>query len=73
MDKLMEEVFREVKSEPNKEFTPRDLSLLQSPADIKMAMIYLYVNGYVSGKPKYSDKKHLKGEIDYMEWICFSP
>lgn len=47
MDKLAKEILAEVKAQPDREFKPRDLSHLQSIADVQMQMMWLYENGYV--------------------------
>lgn len=49
MDRLAKEILEEVKAHPGKEFRPRDLSHLQSIADVQMQMMWLCENGYVSG------------------------
>jgi len=72
MDPLMKDILAEVKSKPNTKFKPNDLSHLQSPLDIKYAMIYLYTYNCVSGEPVYSSDPLRVGEIEYMKWICFS-
>lgn len=69
MDKLSEDILREVRSQPGKRFTHADLSYLQSPSDIKYAMIDLYMKGLVRGEPVYSENPALVGEIEYFKWI----
>jgi len=50
MDKLALEILAEVKRNPGKIFYPNDLLHLQSYSDIKMQMLWLYQNGYISGR-----------------------
>jgi hypothetical protein len=49
MDRLAKEILAEVKANPGREFSPKDLSHLQSIADVQMQMMWLYENGYVGG------------------------
>ena len=49
MDRLAKEILEEVKAHPGKEFRHRDLSHLQSIADVQMQMMWLYENGHVGG------------------------
>ena len=50
MDRLAKEILEEVKAQPGRNFRLRDLSHLQSIADLQMQMLWLYENGYVSGE-----------------------
>jgi hypothetical protein len=50
MDRLAKEILEEVKANPGRNFRPKDLSYLQSIADVQMQMMWLYENGYVSGE-----------------------
>lgn len=50
MDRLAKEILEEVKAHPGKEFRPRDLTHLQSIADLQTQMLWLYENAYVSGE-----------------------
>ena len=69
MDNLMKEILAELKANPKKKFYFSDLKHLQSPNDVKHAMIHLYEGNYpVFGEVESADKNG----ILMMEWISYS-
>jgi hypothetical protein len=69
MDKLMNEILSLLRRNPDKKFSYNDLKYLQSPDDVKFAMIHLYKDNYpVIGEAEYSEH----GPITAMKWIKYS-
>lgn len=65
----MKEILAELKANPNKKFHFSDLKHLQSPNDVKYAMIHLYEGKFtVSGEVESADKNG----ISMMKWISYS-
>ncbi len=68
MDNLMNEILALLKTNPNKKFNFNGLRHLQSPNDVRFAMIHLYEGKFsVSGEVEYGDHN----DISMMKWISY--
>ena len=69
MDNLMKDILAELKANPNKKFSFSDLRHLQSPNDVRYAMIHLYEGNFpVFGEVESADQNG----ISMMKSIYYS-